>query len=123
MSGDDYKYQMSAKFGPGGIGMINVRADDPEEFANNVNAAVAAVGPASVLVEALNTEFQGVSAANATAPAPAPYPQQAQAQGGQICVHGQMVARSGVKNGKPWSGWFCPTPQGTPGQCAAKFNR
>jgi hypothetical protein len=46
-------------------------------------------------------------------------------QGGNVktCAHGQMVARSGVKNGKAWSGHFCPTPQGTPDQCKPSFDR
>lgn len=37
------------------------------------------------------------------------------------CVHGAMVARSGNKNGRDWSGYFCPTPKGTVGQCAPVF--
>lgn len=46
-------------------------------------------------------------------------------QGGVVrtCVHGQMVARSGVKNGRAWSGHFCPTPQNTPDQCAPQFDK
>lgn len=46
-------------------------------------------------------------------------------QGGAVktCVHGTMVVRAGVKNGKAWSGHFCPTPQGTPDQCRPQFDR
>lgn len=46
-------------------------------------------------------------------------------QGGVVktCAHGQMVPRAGVKNGKTWSGYFCPTPQGTPDQCRPQFDR
>jgi hypothetical protein len=52
----------------------------------------------------------------------------AQPTGGGIpnaptCVHGEMVARSGNTNGRAWSGWFCPTPKNTPGQCAPQFNK
>ena len=32
------------------------------------------------------------------------------------CVHGSMKNRSGEKNGKAWSGWFCPAPKDE--QCA-----
>lgn len=39
------------------------------------------------------------------------------------CEHGTMVHREGEKNGKPWSGWFCPSPRGTPNQCAPIFER
>ena len=44
-----------------------------------------------------------------TAPAPV--------AGGKTCIHGAMSFKSGAKNGKPWSGFFCPTPKGTQGQC------
>lgn len=37
------------------------------------------------------------------------------------CKHGEMTPRSGEKNGKPWSGMFCPTPKGTPDQCQPIF--
>ena len=36
--------------------------------------------------------------------------------GGKTCIHGAMSFKSGTKNGKPWSGFFCPTPKGTQGQ-------
>ena len=42
--------------------------------------------------------------------------------GAPECKHGPMVLRAGVKNGKAWSGHFCPTPQGTPDQCRPKFS-
>jgi len=42
---------------------------------------------------------------------------QAPVQGGKTCIHGAMSFKSGTKNGKPWSGFFCPTPKGTQGQC------
>jgi hypothetical protein len=43
--------------------------------------------------------------------------------GGKSCVHGAMTFRSGIskKTNKPYSAWFCPTPQGTPNQCAPVF--
>jgi hypothetical protein len=41
----------------------------------------------------------------------------------KYCKHGEMVPRSGSKNGKPWSGHFCPTPQGTPDQCKPEFGK
>ena len=54
------------------------------------------------------------------APAPA-----APAAQGHTCKHGAMVQRSGAnKNtGKPWTGWFCPAPKGTPDQCEPQFVR
>ena len=44
-------------------------------------------------------------------------------QSGPLCQHGQMVLRNGTKNNRAWSGWFCPTPQGTPAQCSPQFNK
>lgn len=43
--------------------------------------------------------------------------------GGQTrqCKHGDMVFRSGSKNGRTWEAFFCPTAQGTPDQCKAQF--
>ena len=60
-----------------------------------------------------------------TTPAPLALVPQAPvaAQNARLCVHGQMVLRNGTKNGRDWSGWFCPTPQGTPNQCSPQFNK
>jgi hypothetical protein len=33
------------------------------------------------------------------------------------------VARSGNGAKGPWSGFFCPTPKGTPDQCPPQFNK
>ena len=40
------------------------------------------------------------------------------------CKHGKLVYRTS-KPGAPkeWKGYFCPSPQGTPDQCAPKFLR
>jgi len=48
-----------------------------------------------------------------------------QAQGmvdaGPRCKHGARVKREGRSGRGPWTGWFCPTPQGTPDQCKPEF--
>ena len=57
-------------------------------------------------------------------PQQSPPPQFAQpATAGPTCQHGPMVHRSGNKNGRDWSGWFCPTPKGTPNQCSPQFGK
>ena len=40
------------------------------------------------------------------------------------CKHGALQYRES-KPGAPktWKGWFCPSPKGTPDQCAPKFIR
>ena len=35
----------------------------------------------------------------------------AQADDSPVCVHGAMKHKSGEKNGKAWSAWFCPAPK------------
>lgn len=37
------------------------------------------------------------------------------------CSHGEMVYRTGNGAKGPWQAFFCPTPKGTPNQCAAVF--
>ena len=39
------------------------------------------------------------------------------------CKHGDMVYRSGSKNGRAWEAFFCPTPKNTPDQCRPEFKR
>lgn len=54
-----------------------------------------------------------------------PAARQAAPEGGKMCNHGAMVFRSGVSasTGKPWKGYFCPTPRGTADQCSPEFVR
>jgi len=135
----DFKIQQNVKVGND---LINLRADNPNEFkeiaewtvANaalfvNVQAALAAVPPA------LAGNVTNVSVQNDP---PAAQPQQggwAQPQQdaapswsqpatqGPACKHGPMVARSGTGAKGPWSGHFCPTPKGTADQCPPQFAR
>jgi hypothetical protein len=38
------------------------------------------------------------------------------------CKHGELVWRASKADApKAWKGWFCPSPKGTPDQCAPKF--
>lgn len=55
----------------------------------------------------------------------APPPGATQAPGGETrtCPHGQMVYRTGEKNGRVWKAYMCPSPKGTPGQCDAQWLR
>lgn len=123
MSGDDgYKFQVSLKYGPNGIGMLNIRASTAEEFAVNLASALETLGANAVLVDAYNAEFQ--SAAVQASPA------QAHSQGGghssptsnaEMCQHGAMVFRTGSNAKGAWSAWFCPTDKGAQDKCAPKF--
>ena len=40
------------------------------------------------------------------------------------CKHGELIWRESKPGApKPWKGWFCPSPKGTPDQCDPKFVR
>jgi hypothetical protein len=120
---------------------IVVRGETTEELLELLDA----LGKSGVVAKTVEVsiELQGVYAAakglpavpvavevaptaiSPTSPAPLALVPQAPvaAQSGPLCQHGAMVPRSGTKNGRNWSGWFCPTPQGTPDQCSPQFNK
>jgi len=122
---------------------VVVRGESTEELLVQLDA----LGKTGVIAKTVevSTELQGVYAAAqglpskpvavevaptavvATPTTPVPLtlvPQApAAAQSGPLCQHGQMVLRNGTKNNRAWSGWFCPTPQGTPDQCSPQFNK
>lgn len=39
------------------------------------------------------------------------------------CKHGEMVYRTGSKNGRTWKAFMCPSPKGTPDQCDVEWIR
>jgi hypothetical protein len=41
---------------------------------------------------------------------------------GHTCRHGERVHRSGKSARGDWSAWMCPTPKGTPDQCAPEWD-
>lgn len=124
MSGDNYKYQASLKFGAGGVGMLNIRADTPDEFRDSITHAVGTCAELAVLAEAFNTEFAAVSnLAQGGFQVSQVQQQQPQrvASAGELCQHGPMVFRSGTSAKGEWSGWFCPTAKDAPDKCKPKF--
>ena len=132
----DFKIQQNVKVGND---LINLRADNPEEFKSiaewtvenaalfvNVQAALAAVPPAlagnvtKTQVQNEPVQQQGGWAQPQTQQPPSFAQPNNQ---GPACQHGPMVFREGVGAKGPWKAYFCPTPKGTPGQCAAQFQR
>jgi hypothetical protein len=139
---DSFKIQQNVKVGND---LINLRADSPSEFESIANWVIENAG----LLVNVQSALGGVSAVaplagNVTktqvqndAPAQAvqqqgqwAQPQQQAAPSwsqpataGPACKHGPMVARGGEKNGRAWSGFFCPTPKGTPDQCPPQFGK
>lgn len=139
----DFKIQQNVKVGND---LINLRADNPDEFqriaewtvANaalfvNVQAALASVPPA-LAGNVTNTQVindapaaavqaqQGQWAQPQQQAAPS-WSQPAQAAPAPACQHGPMVYRE-KKNPDGTFAWranFCPTAKGTPGQCQPQF--
>lgn len=126
---DDYKLQASVKFGPGQIGMINLRADTPEEMRGHAAAVVGLVGDLAVMTEALNTEFAAVSAVASAFPGTTVIQQQQAPQApanqgnGNVCPHGQMMWRESPDGGQSWKGYFCSLPKGDPAKCKPRYVR
>lgn len=120
------KFQVNFKSPAGSL--INVYADTVVDGIAQMQEMLGAI-PIIIEVE------QALASGNITVPpivntAPAYVPQAAPvaaapAAQGHTCKHGAMVQRTGTnKNtGKPWTGYFCPAPKGTPDQCEPQFVR
>ena len=135
---DSFRIQQNVKVGND---LINLRADSSEEFTKiaqwtienaalfvNVQAAlggVAAVAPLAGNVTTTQVQDAPAQAVNGwqNQRQAAPSFAQPAAGPGPACKHGPMVARGGEKNGRAWSGFFCPTPKGTPDQCPPQFGK
>lgn len=123
VGGDDWKCQLSIKFGPMQEAMLNVRADSPHELDQMVEDmdSLIAGNPAGLLstLRDLNQAFTTPAPAGGQgggyippATAVAPQPQRS-------CPHGTME----YKEGPDWRGYFCPLPKGSPGKCKAQYVR
>lgn len=91
----------------GGVPFPQSQGFTPTQQANvqqAQQAATAPIGPATQYITGQQAAPQVPQQQAATPPGPS-------------CQHGPMTFRSGNKNGKAWSAYFCPTPKGTPGQC------
>lgn len=139
----DFKIQQNVKVGND---LINLRADNPDEFqriaewtvANaalfvNVQAALAAVPPAlagnvtntQVINDAPAAAVQAQQQGQWAQPQQEPpsWSQPAQPAQGPVCQHGPMVYREGTGAKGPWTAHFCPTPKGTANQCQPIFGK
>ena len=119
------KLQVNSKLADGTL--INIYADDVKDLETSLNDI------------AMNASLIRATATDLGASAPSAINLVQQQLGGQVvaqsapsstvieegnCKHGKLVYRTS-KPGAPkeWKGWFCPSPQGTPDQCAPKFIR
>lgn len=125
MASESTKMQLNLKtrssVNPQRDSLINLYADTSEELDELLDGLI------SVLPKINEVEkILGAVEVIQTAMAPQPAQQRAAepvAPAGDvpICAHGPMVQRSGTKNGRSWTGHFCPTPKDTPGQCNPIF--
>lgn len=115
---EDYKLQVSIKFGPGLVGMLNIRANTlPEMEGLLEDAEMIASGKLAGLTE----DLAGLSNIQAAFPE-AQVISNTPAANVKVCgpngSHGAMTERWGNK-GTPdeWHGWFCSLPKGDPNKC------
>ena len=127
MANEDWKLQVSMKSPNGDL--INVRANTADEL----SVLLEGVGDYSTQIAAVSKKVAGAytvlplstqSSTTDTPPwesSPATQPQAASGMGlsSPTCVHGSRKFLSGIskKNGKPYSMWVCPQPQGAD-QCS-----
>lgn len=121
--------------------LLTIRGDSSDEFIKNLVslgtiptvanlisiidgvAAVQATFPGSTVVE--TAQPTPVAPAQPFAPVAPPTTAAPATPTGPVCKHGAMTHRTGTNktNGSPWSGWFCPSPKGTPDQCSPQFGK
>ena len=127
MSAEEWKLQVSIKTPAGDL--INIRANTAEELSvllegiSDYSTQIAATqkmvhGAYNVAPLATTTSTVDNPPWATSAPAPTVAPS-ATGLSSPTCVHGNRKFLSGIskKNGKPYSMWVCPQPQGAE-QCA-----
>lgn len=137
---ENWKIQVSPKLADGTL--INLRAETADEAErlftwamNNAGKVIGAVQAFSAVNTLAAAGVTGTVIDNApanTAPqwaqsqAPSqPYPSVPTQQGPRdperTCDHGDRKYVTGNGPKGAWAAWMCPTPKGTPGQCAPKW--
>ena len=105
--------------------LINVYADSAQELEQLLTIVQDTAALISTTRGALNNASGITANVNYAKAALGATPvQPAKAQSGNACKHGERVWRESKPDAaKPWKGWFCPSPKGTPDQCEPKFVR
>jgi Mn2+/Fe2+ NRAMP family transporter len=122
MATEGTKFQVNFKLADGTL--INIYATDSTEL----ETGLATIQDSAALINSVSASLTSAGAVRALAAGLGATPVAAPAQSSVIeeghCKHGKLVYRTS-KPGAPkeWKGWFCPSPQGTPDQCAPKFLR
>lgn len=111
---EDYKLQVSLKFGPSLIGLLNIRANTPPELESLLEAMeetipskTAALTETLVALSNIQSAFPETRVVGSTPTTNA-----------QTCQHGAMTERWGNQGtADEWHGYFCPLPKGAAGKC------
>jgi hypothetical protein len=122
MAQEGTKLQINFKLTDGTL--VNVYANDAKELEAGLTTIQDTVSLIAATSGALNNSAQRQQ------PTAVAYAKQALgasvvgSTGGNTCKHGDLVWRESKADApKPWKGWFCPSPKGTPDQCEPKFVR
>lgn len=122
---EDYKVQVSLKFGPGMLGLLNLRANTPQELDTLIrDTTELLVVPIGGLTEEIaplaniQQAFPQTQVINQGQPQQSAQP----AVTGRSCQHGQMTYRTGNQNTPDaWAGYFCPLGKGDPAKCRPQY--
>ena len=120
MATEGTKFQINYKLTDGTL--INLYAASASELESGL--ADLAMNAALIKSTGVDLGSSGGAAAVVAQAFPGAIPVQSSVIEDGSCKHGKLVYRTS-KPGAPkeWKGWFCPSPQGTPDQCAPKFLR
>lgn len=129
---EDFKYQLSIKLGPNGQDMLNIRANDWNEFSQALDNAVfgsakiASVGDTvravpNVPGQVVETTVAPPAQPHYQPPAAPAAPAEPQGDPNTTCKHGNRVYRTGQSSKGQWAAWFCPAQKGDPTQCEPKW--
>jgi hypothetical protein len=122
MATEGTKFQINYKLSDGTL--INLYA----ATASELESGLADLAMNAALIKSTGVDLGTASAQSAAqATVIAAFPQATQTSSvipDGSCKHGALVWRESKPGAeKPWKGWFCPSPKGTPDQCAPKFIR
>jgi len=107
--------------------LVNIYAEDVKELEAGLTSVLDTV---SLIASAQGALANALNRVAPSQPSAVAYAKQALgasvvgSTGGNTCKHGDLVWRESKSDApKPWKGWFCPSPKGTPDQCEPKFVR
>lgn len=117
------KTQLNFKTSQGSLVNVYLYSYSEDDIRTALNA-IANVTPEINAVETLYNAQGTLKEALGATPIEQPRTQTKSADGAKTCKHGEMQFRVSKPNApKPWKGYFCPSPKGTPDQCEPQFIR